>query len=168
MYWRDYYPTHAAALEAGRLGDLGKIKLNPAQKAAVQAARADAKVAAVKQKAAISEARRANKLAKVVNKGRVADARAASKIAILAAKGQDAANSVAVVPSLPSGVSTALLPSFESGAASFAPSGSGGGASFAPADPGAVAPVNDGTIFGLPPLAIAAAAGLVLLLLMKR
>lgn len=162
MYWRDYYPTHEAADEAGRLGDLGKIKLTPAQKAAIQSAKADAKVAKVQAKAALSAAKRANKLTLVNAKAATKLAKQTAAQAKYAASATDAASVAPQQVQLPAAadLSQSMIP--------FAQSGGGGGGAASPAaqstDP-AAAQASD-TIFGLPSIVVYAGAGLLLLLLL--
>jgi membrane protein involved in colicin uptake len=154
MYWREIYPNHAAAARAERLGDLGKVKLDATQKAAIRAAKADAKVKAAQAKAA-------EKIAKITRKTQIRDAKASAKVAkynVNAALAQSDAAALA----LPSAdfASQSTMPSI-----SFS-SGGGGGLPAFPSTADA-APAESG-VMGIPLPALLLGAGLLIFLVMKR
>lgn len=175
MYWTDIYPTHAHAARAERLGELGKVKLTAEQKAAIRAAKADAKIKTAQMKAqskidrlARREKLRDAKLQTRLDRQSAFQARSAAKSKAFASQGAQADSDAQTFAA-----NAALLQS-ESGASapSFA-QGSGGGGGFSAPVPldstgaeSAVAP--DAGIFGIPtPIAIGGALVLVFLLMRR-
>lgn len=71
--WQRHFPNIPTALNAGRLGDLGKVKLSAEQKAAINQAKADAKIA-------VAQAKAAEKVAAVQRKTQIRDAKAQTKV----------------------------------------------------------------------------------------
>lgn len=144
MHWRDYYPTHELAERDARLGDieggLGKIKLSMQQKAAIAAARADAKTQKIAAKAKVTVAKLAAKQAKIDNKTAIANAKRGATVAKYDAKAS--AVTPVDVPTVATSSSTDLSPM-----SAFAPSGGGsGGSAPAPSSPDAAAAASDSPI----------------------
>lgn len=167
MYWRDYYSTVDQAVQAERLGDLGKVKLSAQQKAAIAAAKADAKVAKVQAKQNIVAQKLAAKALAVAKKGELKAAKYDAKIAIQRGKAADAAP-VAETPALP-----ALLPApVDTGFAaqipqSFSQGGGGGGGGAAMPYEAAPAAVASDDPFGIPMPVLIGGGILVAILLFK-
>lgn len=143
-----------------RLGDLGKLKLTPEQKAAILAAKQNAKVATVTAKAQ-------EKLAKIQRKTRIRDARTETKIARTQANAAKYNTNAAIAQSDAQALSLPFVndPS-TGGTMTFSPGGGSGGGSVAAPESAPVG--DDGTLFGLPPIAVIGAVGLVILFALKR
>lgn len=171
MYWREYYPTTNAALRAGQLGDLGKVKLTAQQKAAITAAKQEARVAAVKskldRKSATQAAKQALKLARIAGKQSLVQAKYAAKIAAQDAK---RAGSAFEASQATEAATPLALPDLSAGATSlpFASGGGGGGSpSYAP--PEAAAPeVAEDSPFGIPMPVLLGVGALVIFIVLRK
>lgn len=161
MYWRDYYPDYNAAARAERLGDLGKVKLTPQQKAAITQAKQEARVKAVQYKLDAKQAKRDVKLARLQGKKALVDAKYRAKVA---AQNVDAA-SMSLEPQavVPSNLAPQVV---DSGAMSFAPSGGGGGGGGMPAP--VENPAQSAGGFDMTTLAMIGGGLLLVLLFLKK
>lgn len=161
MYWREIYPTHRAAFQAERLGDLGKVKLDATQKAAIRAAKADAKIQATKLRAN-------EKAAKITRKTAIRDAVAQTKIARQLAKQGKYQTNVAIAQSDIQALQTPQFSESGSAAIPFAQSGGGGGGSSPIPYEAAPEAASADAFGGIPMPALLIGGVLLLVIVMKR